>query len=66
MQHLGKSYHHLSYLFAASERLTIEKFILRQKVERAKELIDYGELSIAEVAQQLEYSSPAHWSRQFR
>ena len=46
--------------------MTIEKFIIRQKVERAKELINYGELPMAEVAQQLGYSSPAHLSRQFR
>jgi len=66
VEHLSKDYHYLSHLFSASEGLTIEKFIIRQKVERAKELIGYGELPIAEVAQQLGYSSPAHLSRQFR
>jgi len=66
VEHLGKDYHYLSHLFSASEGLTIEKFIICQKVERAKELIGYGELPIAEVAQQLGYSSPAHLSRQFR
>ena len=65
-EHLHKDYHYLSHLFSAAEGLTIEKFIIRQKVERAKELIGYGELPIAEVAQQLGYSSPAHLSRQFR
>ena len=65
-EHLAKDYHYLSHLFSASEGLTIEKFIIRQKVERAKELIGYGELSIAGVAEQLGYSSPAHLSRQFR
>jgi AraC family transcriptional regulator len=66
VEHLGKDYHYLSHLFSAFEGLTIEKFTIRQKVERAKELIGYGELPIAEVAQQLGYSSPAHLSRQFR
>ena len=65
-EHLEKDYHYLSHLFSASEGLTIEKFIIRQKIERAKELIGYGELPMAEVAQQLGYSSPAHLSRQFR
>ncbi len=65
-EHLGREYHYLSHLFSAEEGLTIEKFIIRQKVERAKELIGYGELSIAQVAEQLGYSSPAHLSRQFR
>ncbi len=66
VEHLGRDYHYLSHLFSASEGLTIEKYIIRQKVERAKELIGYGELSMAAVAQQLGYSSPAHLSRQFR
>ncbi len=65
VQHLGRDYHYLSHLFSSEEGLTIEKFIIRQKVERAKELIGYGELSIAQVAGQLGYSSPAHLSRQF-
>ncbi len=66
VEQLGRDYHYLSHLFSASEGLTIEKFIIRQKVERAKELIDYGELTMTDVAQQLGYSSPAHLSRQFR
>ena len=66
VEHLEKDYHYLSHLFSASEGLTIEKFTIRQKVERAKELISYAELPMAEVAQQLGYSSPAHLSRQFR
>ena len=52
-------------MLSASEGLTIEKFIIRQKVERAKELIDYDELPIAGVAELLGYSSPTHHSRQF-
>ena len=65
VEHLGRDYHYLSHLFSSEEGLTIEKFIIRQKVERAKELIGYGELSVAQVAEQLGYSSPAHLSRQF-
>ena len=66
VEHLERDYHYLSHLFSASEGLTIEKFIIRQKVERAKELIGYDELPIAGVAELLGYSSPAHLSRQFR
>ncbi|UOG72894.1 helix-turn-helix domain-containing protein [Hymenobacter tibetensis] len=65
-EQLGRDYHYLSHLFSTHEGLTIEKFIIRQKVERAKELIGYDELSMTEIAQQLSYSSPAHLSRQFR
>ena len=40
--------------------------IIAQKIERAKELLDYGELSLGEIADRLDYSSPAHLSAQFK
>jgi len=66
VQHLGRDYHYLSHLFSAEEGLTIEKFFIRQKVERAKELLSYGELNASQVAHELGYSSLAHFSNQFR
>lgn len=65
-RHLEREYHYLSHLFSAQEGLTIEKFVIRQKVERAKELLGYGELTISQIAYELGYSSLAHLSRQFR
>jgi AraC family transcriptional regulator len=65
-QRLGRDYHYLSQLFSAHEGLTLEKFIIRQKVERAKELLSYQEATVAEVAQQLGYSSAAYLTNQFR
>jgi AraC family transcriptional regulator len=59
-------YGQLSRLFSAVEGLTIEKFIIAQKIERAKELLLYDELTITEIAHQMEYSSPQHLSNQFR
>jgi AraC-like DNA-binding protein len=63
---LNTDYHYLSTLFSASEGITIEKFIILQKVERVKELLTYGELSVSEIAFQLGYSSVHHLSNQFK
>lgn len=56
----------LSRSFAAQEGRTIEKFYLLQRLEYVKELIEYGELSIKEIAWRTGFSSVAHLSRQFK
>lgn len=63
---LHKDYGYLSRLFSDSEELTIEKFIIQQKVERVKELLQYDELNLNEIAFQMGYSSSAHLSNQFK
>lgn len=63
---LNKDYTYLSRLFSESESLTIEKFIIHQKIEKVKELIEYGELNINEIAEKMGYSSSAHLSAQFK
>ncbi|GAA4346280.1 hypothetical protein GCM10023185_00620 [Hymenobacter saemangeumensis] len=65
-QRLGRDYHQLSQAFSALEGLTLEKYIIRQKVERAKELLSYQQATVAEVARQLGYSSAAYLTNQFR
>lgn len=65
-QRLGRSYSYLSHQFSVREGLTLEKYIIRQKVERAKELLSYQDATITEVARQLGYSSTAHLTNQFR
>ena len=65
-QELSHDYNYLSALFSSSEGTTIEQYIIRQKIERAKELISYKELSLKEIAWQLDYSSVAHLSSQFK
>jgi AraC-like DNA-binding protein len=62
----GKDYAHLSRLFSNSQDATIERFIIQQKVEKIKELIEYGELNLNEIAYQMGYSSSAHLSTQFK
>jgi AraC-like DNA-binding protein len=63
---LHKDYSYLSSLFSQVEGITIEKYIINQKIEKVKELIIYDELSLSEIAYQLGYSSVAHLSTQFK
>lgn len=59
-------YNYLSNLFSSIEGITLEQYIIRQKIERAKELLFYDELNLSEIANKLGYSSVAHLSGQFK
>lgn len=59
-------YSALSKLFSSVEGVTIEKYILHQKIEKVKELIQYNQLTLSEIAFHLNYSSVAHLSSQFK
>jgi len=59
-------YNYLSNLFSSVEGITLEQYIIRQKIERAKELLFYDELNLSEIANRLGYSSVAHLSAQFK
>jgi AraC-like DNA-binding protein len=65
-QQIGKDYSTLSSLFSEVEGVTIEHYFINQKIERAKELIAYDQLSLKEIAHQLNYSSVSHLSNQFK
>jgi len=62
----GLSYQYVSSLFSSMEGITIEKFIIHQKIEKVKELIVYDELTLSEIAYRLGYSSVQHLSNQFK
>lgn len=65
-ERLNKDYAYLSRLFSEIEGVTIEKYIIQQKVEKVKELLEYGEYNLNEIAFQMGYSSSAHLSTQFK
>lgn len=65
-QKFNLEYASLSAVFAEIEQTTIEKYFIQQKIEKVKELIDYGEMSLSEIAFFLNYSSVAHLSAQFK
>lgn len=59
-------YGYLSNLFSDVEGITIEKYFIQQKIEKVKELIMYDELTLSQIAFQLNYSSTAYLSSQFK
>lgn len=63
---LNADYSSLSKLFSSVTGMSIEKYVISQRIERAKELIFYDELSLTEIAYRLHYSSVAYLSSQFK
>ena len=63
---LGYDYTYLSNLFSEVDGITIQQFIIKHKIERAKELILYDDLNLTEISYKLHYSSVAHLSNQFK
>lgn len=63
---LHKDYSYLSSLFSEVEGITIEKYLINQRIEKVKEMIAYDQMSLSEIAYKLGYSSVAHLSNQFK
>lgn len=63
---LHQEYTSLSKLFSDTEGRTIENFYIMHRIEKAKELLVYGHLSLSQIAYELDYSSVAHLSSQFK
>ena len=63
-ERLNQDYSALSKLFSDKEGITIEHYFIAQKIEKAKELLIYDELSLSEIAIALNYSNVAHLSNQ--
>lgn len=64
--HLHHEYTYLSSLFSSVEGRTIESYFIEQRIEKVKELLVYGEMTLSEISYALEYSSVAHLSNQFK
>jgi len=56
----------LNTLFAEVEGMTIEKYIIKHKIDRVKELIVYDNLNLAQIAFKMHYSNVAQLSAQFK
>jgi AraC-like DNA-binding protein len=63
---LNYDYTYLANIFSEVKGITLQHFIIIHKIEKAKELILYDELSLTEIADKLHYSSVAHLSNQFK
>ncbi len=62
---IGKDYTYLANVFSTMKGTTIQHFIMVNRIERAKEMLLTGELTLTEIAYRLHYSSVAHLSNQF-
>jgi AraC family transcriptional regulator len=63
---LHYEYTHLSSSFSEIEGRTIENLFIEQRIEKAKELLIYGQMTLSEIAFELDYSSTAYLSTQFK
>jgi AraC-like DNA-binding protein len=60
------NYTTISNLFSGNQGITIEKYVISQKIEYVKELLVYDKISLGDIAFKLQYSSVAHLSNQFK
>ena len=63
---LGYDYTYLANVFSEVKGMTIQQYIIINKIERVKELLLYDELTLTDIAYRLHYSSVAHLSNQFK
>ena len=63
---LGYDYTYLSNIFTEVKGITIQQYIIINKIEKVKELLLYDELNLSEIAFKMHYSSVAHLSNQFK
>ena len=65
-ENLNYSYNYLSKIFSKHEKITIEKYYLKFKIEKIKEFLSYNQLSIKELAYKFDYNSVSHLSNHFK
>ncbi len=63
---LHHSYGHISKTFSDVTYTSIEHFIILQKIEKAKQMINTGAFTLTEISWKLNYSSVQHLSNQFK
>ena len=63
---LNREYSSISKLFSQNANVTLEQYFILQKIEKAKELLLYGEFSLTEISGKLGYRSVQHLSSQFK
>ena len=63
---LGYDYTYLANTFSEVKGITLQQYIIINKIEKVKELLLYDELNLTEISYKLHYSSAAHLSNQFK
>jgi AraC family transcriptional regulator len=65
-QRLKLNYDQVSGSFSQIEGVTIERYILQQRVRKVKEMLVYSPISLSDISFRLGFSSVAHLSNQFK
>lgn len=65
-QKVNSGYTHLSTTFSEMQGVSIEKYIIEQRIERVKDLLVYTDLGLSDIYFKLHFSSVAHLSNQFK
>lgn len=65
-ENLNQSYPYIANVFSERIGVSITRYLLVFKIEKAKELISYGDLNFSEIAYRLHFSSISHFSRTFK
>lgn len=63
---VGKGYSTISKTFSKSEGITLEKYLINLKIEKAKEHIQLNQLNFSEIAYSLNYKNSSHLAKQFK
>lgn len=63
---LPYNYAYLSQLFSKEKGTTIERYLIKLRIERVKELLGYDKFTLSEIAWKLNYSSVQYLSNQFK
>lgn len=63
---LNSDYTKISKIFSITEKITIEKYFIKLKIEKVKELIQSQEHNFTEISQLLDYNNMNYLSRQFK
>jgi len=63
---LHRDYKTLSKLFSVNEKTTIEKYFIKLKIEKVKELIQLKQYTFSDIGYVMDYCSVNHLSRQFK
>ena len=63
---MGLEYSKISKIFSVNENVTIEKYFIKLKLEKVKELVQLQEYNFTEISQLFDYSNVNHLSRLFK
>ena len=63
---LNYNYTYLAGIFKKISGITIEHFIISQKIEKVKSMLISGDMHLSEIAYRMNYSSVSHLSAQFK